>query len=88
MHPYAVNSFHAAGSVQPAGPAASIFRTGTDRGQLAKVRAIYQILPSVQGYINLEKFFPGDFYVPQNKGYGFRAEIVWRYKGFLAFGKQ
>ncbi len=48
---------------------------------------IYRISPSVQGYINMEKFFPGDFYVPQNSGYWFRCEINYRFKEFLAFPK-
>lgn len=85
MEPFAVNPFHAAGSVAPAAAPAGVFASGLGRGQLAKVKAIYKISPHVSGYINLEKFFPGDFYVPQNSGYWFRADITYKFKGFLPF---
>ena len=81
MQPFAVNPYHAVGSVKPATPTAGVFGTGTDRGQLAKVRMLYSITPSIQGYVNLEKFFPGNFYVPHNSGYWFRGEISYRFKG-------
>jgi hypothetical protein len=87
MNPYAVNPYRAEGSVSPAAPTAGMFGNGLGRGQLAKARLVYKITPSVQGYINLEKFMPGDFYQPQNSGYWFRAEIVYRYKGFVALVK-
>ena len=87
MQPYAVNPYHAEGSVNPAGPAAGVFGSGLGRGQLTKARAIYKFTSSVQGYVSLEKFFPGDFYQPTNSGYWFRSEIVYRFKGFVGFGK-
>jgi hypothetical protein len=87
MEPFAVNPYHAAGSVKPAAPSAGIFGTGLGRGQLAKARLIYTIAPGVQGYINLEKFFPGDFYIPHDSGYWFRSEISYRFKGFVPFRK-
>ena len=87
MYPFAVNPYHVAGSVSPAAPPAGVFGTGVGRGQLAKARAIYRISPSVFGYINLEKFFPGDFCVPQNSGYWFRCEINYRFKGFVPLHK-
>ena len=87
MYPYSVNPYHAAGSVQPAKPAAGVFGTGTNRGQLAKARLMYRIRPNLGGYINVEKFFPGDFYQPQDTGYWFRMELVYRMQGFVPFGK-
>ena len=87
MQPFAVNPYHAVGSVKPAVAPTGVFGSGLGRGQLAKARVLYQITPSLQGYINVEKFFPGDFYLPQNTGYWFRAEISYRFKGFLPFHK-
>jgi len=87
MYPFAVNPYHAAGSVNPAVPPAGVFSTGTNRGQMLKARALYKIRPNLGGYINVEKFFPGDFYQPQKTGYWFRMEILYRMKGFVPFRK-
>jgi len=87
MYPFTVNPYHATGSVNPAAPASGIFGTGTNRGELAKARVLYRIRPNLGGYINVEKFFPGDFYQPQNTGYWFRMEVVYRMKGFVPFQK-
>jgi hypothetical protein len=87
MQPFAVNPYHAVGSVEPAKAAAGVFGDGLGRGQLAKVRMIYRISPSVQGYVNLEKFLPGDFYTPQHSGYWFRSEITYRFNRFAPFPK-
>jgi hypothetical protein len=87
MQPFAVNPYHAVGSVNPALPAAGLFGTGVQRGELAKGRMVYRLTPAVQGYIDLEKFFPGDFYIPQSNGYWFRMEINYKFNGFVAFHK-
>jgi len=87
MQPFAVNPYHAVGSVEPAKAAAGVFGDGLGRGQLAKVRMIYRITSSVQGYVNLEKFLPGDFYVPQHSSYWFRSEITYRFNRFAPFPK-
>ncbi|HXM63196.1 MAG TPA: hypothetical protein VN950_20215 [Terriglobales bacterium] len=87
MQPFAVNPYHAVGSVAPAKATAGIFGTGTDRGQLAKVKLVYRITPSVGGYVNLEKFLPGDFYVQQHSGYWFRTEINYTFNRFAPFPK-
>jgi len=88
MQPFAVNPYHAVGSVHPATPAAGVFGTGLGRGQLAKTKLIYRINPAVSGYISLEKFLPGDFYTPQNNGYWFRSEITYRFKTLVPFHKE
>jgi len=87
MQPFAVNPYHAVGSVEPAKPSTGVFGSGLGRGQLAKVRMLYRIRPSIQGYVNLEKFFPGDFYAPHHSGYWFRTEITYRFNGFLPLPK-
>jgi hypothetical protein len=87
MQPFAVNPYHAVGSLEPATPATGVFGSGLGRGQLAKVRMLCRITPSIQGYINLEKFLPGDFYIPQHIGYWFRSEITYRFNGFLPIPK-
>ncbi|HKT47151.1 MAG TPA: hypothetical protein VJP87_06460 [Candidatus Acidoferrales bacterium] len=87
MQPFAVNPFHAAGSVQPAVAPAGVFGSGLNRGQLVKTKVIYKLTPNVQGYLSGEKFFPGDFYVPQRPGLWFRADITYKFKGFVPFHK-
>jgi hypothetical protein len=83
MQPFAVNPFHATGSVQPATATAGIFGTGLGRGELVKAKLIYRIRPNLQGYVNLEKFIPGDFYTPQRSGYWFRTEITYKFNGIV-----
>ena len=87
MQPFAVNPYHAVGSVNPAAASAGVFGNGLGRGQMAKARMIYRITPSIQGYVNLEKFLPGDYYVPQHSAYWFRSEISYRFKRFVPLHK-
>jgi len=63
----------------------SYFGAGLGRGQLLDGRVVYSINRNVQGYFNMEKFMPGDFYKIQNNGYWYRFDITYRYKGFVPF---
>jgi hypothetical protein len=85
--PFAVNPFHAAGSVSPATPT-GIFGTGATRGQWVKARVQFTLARNFQGFVNVEKFFPGSFYAVRDDGYWYRVQLVYTYRYFLPFQKR
>ena len=87
MQPFSVNPYHAVGSIKPAAATAGIFGNGLGRGQLLDGRLVYRVNKNIQGYFNMEKFLPGDFYTVRDSGYWYRFDITYRYKGFVPFSK-
>lgn len=80
---YFMSAFHPATLANNA----AIFSTGTYRGTLPEVLALYKFSDVVNGEFRYELTEPGSFYVHSNKGQYFRFELNYSWKKNLSLNR-
>lgn len=74
---YKLQAFH------PFPGPASLFGSGTDRGDLVQARLDITLNKHLRGHVLYETLWPGDFTRGRSKGYFFRTEVIYTFsRGF------